>query len=370
MTLVILTTVHPRYDTRIFLKQSVTLANEFGSAVLIVADGKGDEFNSGVSIVDLGKIDGGRLRRIFVGWWRAFYEIRKLKANSVHFHDPELLPLGVFLRALGLWVVYDVHEDLPRQIMSKPYLPSIVRKPLALIVEAIEWLASRLLNSIVVATPFIAKRFQTHKTIVVQNFPILSEFSVSASTPYLNRAPDFAYIGGLVYERGAREMVNAIGAIKSTKATLRIAGNFQDNKLRQELENNSHWQRVEYNDWLDREGVAALLGSVRSGLVVLHPTKSYIESYPIKLFEYMAAGLPVIASDFPLWRSIIDEADCGVLVDPLNVKDIAGAMNWVIDNPLKAEKMGNRGKQFVEKKYNWDSESEKLVNLYQKIGMK
>ena len=360
--------MHPRFDSRIYFKQCVTLANAFGSVILIVADGKGDETIKDVRIVDLGKNIGGRVQRIFAGWWRAYAKIRKLKATSVHFHDPELLPLGVMLRVLGLNIIYDVHEDLPRQILSKPYLSSIVRRPLAYIIEAIEWMASRLLSANVVATPFIANRFQTSKTIVVHNYPILSEFQEADVVPYSDRAADFAYVGGLVYERGAREMVDAIGKMKMTKSTLRIAGDFQDKKLRNELVKNKNWARVDYVGWLNREGISNLLREVRAGLVVLHPTKSYVESYPIKLFEYMAAGLPVIASDFPLWRSIIDDAKCGILVDPLNVDEIAGAMNWVLDNPLKAEEMGRNGRQFVEEKYNWHSEGKKLVSLYRNLG--
>ena len=81
----------------------------------------------------------------------------------------------------------------------------------------------------------------------------------------------------------------------------------------------------------------------------------------------MAASLPVIASDFPLWRQIVDGAGCGLLVDPLDPKAIAGAIQWLLDNPHEAEAMGRRGRQAVATEYNWDRETRKLVALYNRM---
>jgi glycosyltransferase involved in cell wall biosynthesis len=113
--------------------------------------------------------------------------------------------------------------------------------------------------------------------------------------------------------------------------------------------------------------VQTLLSKVRAGLVTLHPTPAYLEAYPVKMFEYMAAGLPVIASDFPLWRSIITKEQCGLLVDPLDPKALAKAMRWVLENPVEAEAMGRRGREAVLTTYNWDAEAAKLKVLYRKI---
>ena len=127
------------------------------------------------------------------------------------------------------------------------------------------------------------------------------------------------------------------------------------------------WSKVRFHGWSSRTEVANILGDVRAGLVVLHPLKNYIDSFPTKMFEYMAIGLPVIASDFPLWRRIISDVNCGLFVDPQNPEAIAKAMQWILDHPQEAEDMGQRGRKAVEEVYNWKSESVKLANLYESL---
>jgi len=127
------------------------------------------------------------------------------------------------------------------------------------------------------------------------------------------------------------------------------------------------WGRVEFLGWQSREQVAALLGRVRAGLVLLHPTLNYYDALPVKLFEYMSAGVPVIASDFPLWRKIVERAGCGLVADPLDPHAIASAIEWLLTHPDEAEAMGKRGQEAVHKLYNWEIESKKLRVFYEKI---
>jgi len=109
------------------------------------------------------------------------------------------------------------------------------------------------------------------------------------------------------------------------------------------------------------------LGSVRVGLVLHHPIPNEIDAQPIKLYEYMSAGLPIIASNFPLLKQIIEDVGCGLTVDPLDIRAVAAAMRWMLENPADAEAMGQRGRQAVLRIYNWDVEAVKLINLYNKI---
>jgi glycosyltransferase involved in cell wall biosynthesis len=193
----------------------------------------------------------------------------------------------------------------------------------------------------------------------------LEELTIADGTPYLDRLPRFAYIGGITGIRGAREMVGAASLMpKRSFFRLELAGAFESLELKDELEKHGGWSRVYYHGWVSRADVAELLGSVRGGLVVLHPTQNYPDAYPVKMFEYMAAGLPVIASDFPLWRKIIQEAQCGLVVDPMDPSAIGDAMQWMLDRPEEAEAMGKRGRRAVVETYNWDSESVKLTDLY------
>jgi glycosyltransferase involved in cell wall biosynthesis len=370
-TLLHLTTVHPRTDTRIFIKQAQTLASKLPhKVVLMVADGKGhvEEKQGRVSILDLGRFSGNRLGRALLGSWRAFVAIRKIKPALVHFHDPELIPLGLLLKVIEYKVIYDVHEDVPLQTLGKHYLPWMIRKPLAWIISGVEWFGAKAFNAIVPATPKIAERFPAGKTVTVQNVPISTELLCPTSVPYGKRPQSFAYVGVIATNRGAVEMVRAFESLSGISgAKLDLAGAFSPHGLAETLQELPGWVSVKYHGEVSRMQVAHLLGDARAGLVLFHPSPNHIDAQPNKMFEYMSAGLPVIASDFPLWRRIIDGAGCGLLVDPLNPEAIADAMRWIIDHPVQAEAMGRRSRQAVEDTFNWDAEASKLFSLYKKL---
>lgn len=376
-TVVHLTTVHPRTDSRITGKEARTLAERLPHrVVLMVADGKGSVDDPGDPLVvhDLGRLDGGRIARVLQGSARALRAIRLLRPAVVHFHDPELIPLGLALRTMGIKVIYDVHEDVPRQVFSKHYLPAPVRYLVAGGVALLELACARFWTAIVPATPLIAKtpvlagRFPDHKTLVVHNFPIADEIVVPDAPPYATREQSVAYLGGIERVRGAFEMVRAFEALGDLpEARLELAGWFSPSSLEDELRALPGWRSVTFHGEVDRRGIARILSRTRAGVVVLHPEPTHIESYPIKLFEYMAAGLPIIASDFPVWRGIIDDASCGILVDPMDPAAMAGAIRWVLTHPVDAEAMGRRGRAAAEQKYTWSSEAARLVALYERV---
>jgi glycosyltransferase involved in cell wall biosynthesis len=372
-TVVELTTVHPRDDVRILLKQAHTLARTGRyRVVLVVADGKGaashEQGGVSVAVHDIGKPAGGRAGRAILGTWRAFRHVRRLAADVVHFHDPELIPAALALRCFGHRIVYDVHEDVPRQMLTKLWMPLLLRWPVARVVGAMEWLAAKLFDAVVPATPKIAERFPQRKTATVQNFPMLSEFVAGHRSSYAGRPRSFVYLGGISVLRGARNMVEALHHLGPDEGVrLELAGTFSPALLEDELRALPGWAAVTFHGYVSRAQVARLIDQARAGLVLLHPTENYPDAYPVKMFEYMAAGLPVIASDFPLWREIVQAAGCGLLVDPLDSAAIAASMCWMLDHPQEADEMGQRGRKAVEGKYNWEFESKKLLQLYDRL---
>lgn len=370
LQLVHLSTVHSRNDTRIFLKQVHTLSSALDADVsLVVADGLGDSQQPGQpAIYDLGKLPASRFKRALTGNWRAFNFLRRAKPQLVHFHDPELIPLGLLLRLCGCQIIYDVHEDVPRQTMSKHWVPVIFRWPVATAIAAMEWLAGKVFSGIVPATPTIAARFPVGKTVLVQNFPIQSELILADPLPYVERPPKFAYVGGIADIRGGKEMVQALEHMADLpEVRLEMAGGISPESFGAELRELAGWSKVTYRGIIGRQEVARLLGSARAGLVLFQPMPNHVDAQPNKMFEYMSAGLPVIASDFPLWRQIVADAECGLLVDPLDPCAIANALRWVLEHPLEAEAMGQKGQEAVHKIYNWKREATQLVGLYNKL---
>jgi glycosyltransferase involved in cell wall biosynthesis len=288
-------------------------------------------------------------------------------APIVHFHDPELLPGALILRLLGRKVIYDVHEDVPADVHDKEWISPLLRKPVAVMADYIERACAHCMTRVVAATPNIAKRFRSEKVTLVQNFPLLSEMGDSSESDvaYNQRRKRFVYIGSITEIRGARSMVNALEILSaSSEARLALGGEIWPESLDRELRSMVPWERVDWLGWCDRRKMMEELGKARAGLVLFQPARNHVESQPNKLFEYMSAGIPVIASDFPLWRGIIDAAKCGVLVDPSVPADIAAAMKWILDNPEEAAEMGRRGRDAVRNKYNWEKEAEALIAMY------
>ena len=370
MTRVIhITTVHPADDVRILTKECAALAAA-GYEVILLAQNPRHEITEipGVRLVTL-PTPRNRLARVTFTAWTAIRTALRTKAVICHFHDPELIPIGILLKLCRRIVIYDVHEDLPQQIRDKHWIPRILRAPTALIAFCAEAIAGQVFDAIVTVTPTIAARFPSESTVLVRNLPILAELlSPSRLELYPARESLVAYVGGITNARGARQMVEATGLLRRTpQVTLVLAGRPQPAGLVDELALIPGWDRVRATGWIGRAEVADLLGCARIGIVTLLPTANYLKSYPTKLFEYMAAGLPVVASDFPVWRDIVDGAKCGLLVDPSDPSAIAQAIDTLLSDPLAAETMGMNGQRAVIERYSWEAEQHALVGLYQRL---
>ncbi|MCB6182161.1 glycosyltransferase family 4 protein [Leeia sp. TBRC 13508] len=360
MHIAVLTSAHPRFDIRIFIKECKSLVATGHRVTLVVADGLGNTVRDGVDVLDVGKAT-GRAGRMTKSVYRVYRAAMRLNADVYHFHDPELLVAGLLLRLADKKVVYDVHEDVPRQILSKPWIRPLIRKVISRTFELFENAAVSTFSAVVAATPTIRDRFLPHnaKTVDVNNFPILEELTPAADWSQKQHA--VCYIGGITRVRGIME---ALAAVADTDATLLLAGAFNESSLEQAARQHSGWQRTDFAGMLDRHGVAQLLSKSKVGLVTLHPIPNYLDALPIKLFEYMAAGIPVISSDFPLWREIVDDAGCGLCVDPLDPQATAEAIRTLLSNDEAAKAMGASGRRAVEGKYQWANEARKLVALY------
>lgn len=361
-----LTSVHTPFDVRIFHKECRTLA-EADYQVVLIAPAERHEIAGKVRIHAVPRRKGqlarmtGTVAKILGAAWEE-------DGALYHFHDPELIPVGLLLKLMGRRVLYDAHENVPDDILTKQYLPAWVRKVVSATMGMLEQIGARFFDGVIAVTPTIAGRFPQDKTVLIRNFPLVEEWLCLEPIPYADRPACLAYVGRISVDRGIKTMVEAMGRLPAgSKARLMLAGLFDTPALKAEVKKTGGWERVDDRGWLSQDELRRALREVRIGLVPLHPWPSYLSSYPIKLFEYMAAGIPVIASDFPLWREIIGKRECGLLVDPLDPRAIAEAIQWLLAHPNEAARMGEKGREAVAAEFNWADEGARLCQFYRKL---
>ena len=360
LKIVHVTSAHKDGDVRIFQKESVSLA-ESGFEVYHLVPNSKTRLEKGVHIVSFDFPISSRFQRMFRLVKEVYKRAVEIDADVYHLHDPELLRNALKLKKLGKKVIYDAHEDLPRDIMTKEYIPGFLQKIISQRFEKFENKVASKLDGIITATPFIRDRFLkiNSNTLDINNFPIVDEIQIS-DAEWSTRENIVCYIGVLSKIRGLKEMV--LGA-DLAKTPLKLAGDYRDG-MRPELINLEAWKNVSELGNIDRKKAIELKNSSIAGLVIFHPVANHIDAQPNKIFEYMASGLPVIGSNFPLWKKIIDEGNCGICVDPMSPNEIANAIKFISENPEKSKLMGENGKRLVKQVYNWDIEKKKLVEFY------
>ncbi|MGQ0829488.1 MAG: glycosyltransferase family 4 protein [Bacteroidota bacterium] len=358
------TSAHKADDVRIFLKECSSLANAGFDVSLVVSNCVSKILNS-VNIISAEASIANRFGRMLNTSRIVYQKALNLDADIYHFHDPELLPYGLKLKRKGKIVIYDAHEDVPKQILGKYWINKFLRTIIAALFKKYENYVAKRLDYILTATPFIRNRFKqiNQNCIDINNYPLLSELSVE--TEWREKENEICYIGGITAVRGIESLMDAMDKVKGVK--LNLAGGFSPALLREQMIAKPSWTKVNEYGHVGRQEAAKIMAKSKVGIVTFLPLPNHIDAQPNKMFEYMSAAIPVLGSDFPLWRDILEKNNCGVCVDPENPQAIADALNLMLADSKVSEQMGKNGRKVVLEKYNWGIEEKKLISIYNSL---
>jgi glycosyltransferase involved in cell wall biosynthesis len=379
---------HERQDNRIFFRECCTLAQAGHDVSLVIANDR-DEVIDGVKILGITK---GKSR-----WERVTFTAAKVAwrgymsgADVLHFHDPELIPWGFVLRALGKKVVFDVHEDFAQAAGVREWIPGPLRKLVAGGYATVAAWADKAFE-IVIAERYYERSFPGATPVL--NYPHLSRSERLRSVDREATWPDrirLLYAGTASESRGALLqvalaqhlpgcLIHFSGRIPKDLAPRMIeaAGDVDVGLMAKD--GSIEWvkrstkpepsqvilQGVDY--FVGPEMVEAFCEPWTAGLAIFPLNEHYYEKELTKFFEYMAAGLPMVVSDFPVWRAIIDADECGFCVAPDDIAAAAEKIRWLHENRDAAIAMGARGRRAVETKYSWASQQKNLIDLYARL---
>ena len=331
---------------------------------LLVADGLGDSRCKNIDIIDVGSSH-GRVSRIIKSSVQMLFFCIKSKGYIFQLHDPELIPIGLILKACGKIVIFDSHEDYPKQILSKWYLNKRLRFLISKLYDIFEKQSCKYFDGIITPTDGLFKKFsQVHNSVVqIRNYPLYEPLEFEHQV----RSDKLVYIGDITDVRGVLEMVKVLEHLPDD-IRLCLIGKFRDPKLEKKARKMKGWRKVDYLGYVPFEKAKSQMRTAIAGLVLLHPTAAYTEALPVKLFDYMNMGIPVVATNIPLWETILEEDKCGFTVDPQNTSKIAEIINSLRNDLDLCNQMGKSGNRAIYQKYNWDSQRVKLLELYRQIS--
>lgn len=360
-----------RNDARVFQRQCKSL-KEAGFAVSILTnDDQPDEIIEDIPIYSTKNYWSSRLRILVSAKKQFLKRATEIDADIYQMHSPELLSLGIYLKSVGKIVVYDAHEDLPRHIIEKDWLPRFTRKLLSFLVEKYINYQLRSYHAIISPHSHVVdnlKEINSNTTLITNFAKVLPKEQISLND-YLQRNQVLCYSGTVYSHSNQISILDALNDLPDV--SYNIAGYFSADYLGI-ISKHFSYNKLNYFgriNWADLNG---FYNKARIGVVVIDYKLNLggkKGTYAVnKIFEYMEASLPIICTDYDLWQEIIDEFNCGICVEPGNVKQMTEAISFLLNNPEEAYRMGQNGRKAVHQKYNWSTQHEVYINLFNMLG--
>lgn len=352
--------VHDMVDNRIFYRECRSLAVAGYNVAWVVQHEKDDVFD-GVQVLALSRTQSKIWRWLFAGW-EALYRALRWGADIYHFHDPEFIPYALLLRLLGKQVVYDIHEDYVSAISQKFYIPKLLRGPLSKLFGAAEVTVARCFHQ-VIAERYYSERFPNATAVL--NYPEMKQQSACQRSETA-----LLYTGKVHLYRGAKIHARIPRLVPGT--TVSFVGKCSPDLHREVVaESQSHLDQLSFVGVGQNVPFMEIVkqyreGSWLAGLAVFPPNEHLDRKELTKFFEYMTYGLPIIASNFPVWKRLVEDNQCGICVDPNDEEQIVDAIQRLTDEKVWQEMSAN-GMRAVREKFSWKSQESNLLELYRTL---
>lgn len=352
---------HNPFDTRIFHKECKTLSKN-GYEVSFIVPHDLDETIDNIAIVSLKKSN-NKFYKVFKSIPAALSKCFETNCDIYHFHDPELIPIGLILKLKNKKIIYDAHEDHPKDVFEKLW-PMPLKIIAFIYFSILEKLASIFFDRIIAATPHIALKYSKKKTTLLRNFPILSLIDKSKEIEIKSNKLLLIYQGGITKLRGIKQLIDSLEYVDEDVELL-LFGKWEVG-FQEECQKLTGWKKVKHLGIVKQEELYGYGKSVDIGIINYLPSPNNDDSLPNKPFEYMACSLPIIMSDFKHWKEMFKS--CALFSDPESPIKIAKNIETLVKNPSLRQKMGSNGRKLVEKEYNWEKESGKLIEMYEGLS--
>ncbi len=371
-----MTTGHSPFDDRIYYKEALSLSRRFSSIIIIAPKSDTDR------VADVGSIKIFPLKSANSAMQRilnipaAIRAVMKLKPAVCHFHDYEFIFALPFLRLFtNCKFIYDVHEANPEMVEQSRKIPRLLRPLLSKLVRTSEYILSHLTDYIITCDSNVAKQFKhIPKVEVIFNYPRSSIFIPDQKRlselkkRYAGKVP-IIYQGGMSEDRGLFKMIDALNIIKDSRPDilLLLVGEMSEHLYKRSRELISSYDlsgSVDLVGGIPHEDIVNYISISKIGLVPLLPTKKFLKNIPIKQFEYMACGIPVLGGDLPPTSSYITSASCGRIFNSNSSESMASNILEMLNNESELQRMSEAGKKAVTNDWNWDRMEEKLLAVY------
>lgn len=287
----------------------------------------------------------------------------KVKADVYHAHDLDTLLAGyVCSRIRRAKLIYDSHEiatdktGLKARFFWRLLERTLINK------------ADRVIFTTFTRANFTARKYRIKLPEVVSNctdnHEMVRQVDLRELLSIDRKLKIVLYQGGIQVGRGLEQLVEAVPFLNPGAVVVLVGGGRIKPFLEEKVNLLGLTERVKFTGLVPLDDLLAYTACADVGLQILQNICfNHFSTDSNKLFEYLTVGVPVVASDFPEIRKVIQEFDAGILIDPHKPENIAAGINQMLSDENRRLKMSDNAKM-ASLKYNWANEKQKLIDIY------